>query len=402
MKPLEGIKVVELGTHVAVPNATRCMADWGAEVIKVEGLTGDLWRYFGVNVSTPTTDEENPIFTQQNANKRLISINMKNPDGQKVMYKLLEDADVFVSNVRMKSLEKLGLSYEALKDKFPKLIYLHFTGYGYDGPSKNDPGFDVAAFWSRSGMLGDFSPAGSAPVSPGAGAGDAMVASSVLTGILAALIGRSKTGKGMRVTTSLFANGLWYNYGDVISTQPQYGNVRPAVEGRSANPFATSYRCKDDRWVFVCALEYNTALPKCMKVLGLEQYVDDPRFVDQATYQKHCDEFYAIVAPVFMTKTADEWVRLFLDADVVIAKVAKACEAYKDEQAWANGYLKEVTFKNGNKAVMPMPPVKFFGVENDEYHIPGPIGESTREILEEKGYTKEEIDALIEEKAIRG
>ena len=149
MKPLEGIKVVELGTHVAVPMAARLMADWGAEVIKVESLTGDLWRSYGLNVKTPVTDEENPIFAVPNANKRLIALNLKTDKGRE---------DVFMSNVRLKGLKGLGLDYESLSRRFPKLVYFHFTGYGYDGPWAKRPGFDIAAFWSAGAMIGRRTP----------------------------------------------------------------------------------------------------------------------------------------------------------------------------------------------------------------------------------------------------
>lgn len=300
MKPLEGIKVVELGTHVAVPNATRVMADWGADVIKVEGVTGDLWRYFGANISTPTKDEENPIFANQNTNKRFIALNLKSAEGMEAMHKLLAEADVFVSNVRMKSLSKMGLTYEALSEKYPKLIYFHFTGFGYEGPVAARPGFDVAAFWSRSGMLGDWAEKGTYPINPSSGFGDATVASSVLTGILAALISRNKTGKGMRLTTSLYANAVWYAGAEVVANQPQYGNVKPVVGGRPGNAFASNYKCKDGEWIYIAALEYDNSYNKIMKIMGLDELVDDERFCTQANYRKNRDEFQKIFQAKFM------------------------------------------------------------------------------------------------------
>ena len=114
MKPLQGVKVVELGTHIAVPLASRLLADWGAQVIKVENPSGDLWRYYGLNVRTPISDEENPMFSIPNANKKIVSLNLKTEAGKRILFQLLEDADVFMTNVRMKGLKGLGLDYESL------------------------------------------------------------------------------------------------------------------------------------------------------------------------------------------------------------------------------------------------------------------------------------------------
>lgn len=132
--PLQGIKVLELGTHVAVPSACRLMAEYGAEVIKIETAGGDPWRYSGLNVNLSIEDFSCPVFTIQNNGKRLISLDLKTDGGKEVFLKLLEDTDIFCTNVRLKGLAKMGLDYETLKEKFPQLIYVHFTGYGHRGP----------------------------------------------------------------------------------------------------------------------------------------------------------------------------------------------------------------------------------------------------------------------------
>lgn len=137
--PLRGIKVLELGTHVAVPSACRLMAEYGADVIKIETAGGDPWRYSGLNVGLPIEDFSCPVFTVQNNGKRLISLDLKTEGGKKAFLKLLEDCDVFCTNVRLKGLAKMGLDYESLKEKFPGLIYVHFTGYGHRGPDAEAP-----------------------------------------------------------------------------------------------------------------------------------------------------------------------------------------------------------------------------------------------------------------------
>ena len=145
--PLEGLRVVELGTHFAVPSVARMLADWGAEVVKVEGINGEPWRTVGRNQKCTITDEENPFFTVPNANKKFLALNLKSADGKTALMKLISTADIFLSNMRIPALTKLGFDYDTLSAAYPELIYVHFTGYGYQGPDAAKPGFDSVAFW---------------------------------------------------------------------------------------------------------------------------------------------------------------------------------------------------------------------------------------------------------------
>ena len=151
-KPLEGVKVVELASFVAAPTAGRMMAEMGADVIRVESTAGDPWRFYGANCGLPITDEENPLFDIYNLGKKDIQLNTKTPEGKEILFHLLDEADVFITNNRLKSLVRSGLDYESLKDRFPKLIYGLVTGYGQTGPDVDAPGYDGVAFFSRSGM----------------------------------------------------------------------------------------------------------------------------------------------------------------------------------------------------------------------------------------------------------
>ena len=206
--PLEGVKVVEMSTVVAAPTTARMLCAYGADVIKVEGLDGDVMRTGGVHEYTPYADDLNPLFTIHNSNKKFISLNYKTAEGKKILLDLIKDADVFITNVREKSLVRNGLDYETIKEINPSLIYAHFKGYGDKGPAANDPGFDISAFWMRSGPLGDWQTKGSFPFLPTYAFGDMVTSSSFLSGILMALYGREKTGKGTKVNISLFASGI--------------------------------------------------------------------------------------------------------------------------------------------------------------------------------------------------
>lgn len=169
MKPLEGIKVVELSTMLAGPMTARLLAEWGADVIKVESMNGDPWRkQYGTSLS-PYTEHANPNFDMQNINKRFVAFNMRTPEGKEAMMKLLATADVFLTNYRVQALEQMGLTYDQLKDQFPKLVHASVLGYGSEGAEKNRPGYDYTAFCARTGFLRDFAPAGGPPIMTVAG-----------------------------------------------------------------------------------------------------------------------------------------------------------------------------------------------------------------------------------------
>lgn len=394
---LSGIKVVELGAYMVVPVATRCMADWGAEVIKVEDLGGDLWRGIGPAYYTPKTDEENPIYQHANINKTHISLNLKSENGKKVLLQLLEDADVFVTSVRLKSLEKLGLTYEDLAERFPRLIYCHSTGYGYEGEMSDRPGFDISAFWGKSGAVLDFMAREGFPVKPTGGFGDTITSGNVLSGILAALIGRSKTGKGMRLTTSLMTSGIWCNATLMIAEQDPYNVDFPKSWYAPTSPFSHCYQSKDGKWFMTNEFELEKKYEKLCRTFDLEELIGDTRYstVKALREENHMQEIIKKIMESFGKKTADEWIEIFDRNDIAYSVIQRARDISEDPQAWANDYLQKVTFPTSQTTIaMPNPPVKFFGYEYDEFRLPGGIGENTREVMLKLGYSNEQIDAM--------
>ena len=198
-KPLAGITVVELATFVAAPYATRAMADWGANVIKIEPPKGDPMRMMGGLLNMPTDNEhENPAYDQQNANKKGIVLNLKHPDGMATLHRLLETADVFVTNNREDALERMGLSYEQLSARYPALVYGQVSGYGENGPDKDRPGFDFTAYYARGGISGTLYEKGTSPLLTVAAFGDQQVSLALLSGVCAALFNAKRTGRGRR------------------------------------------------------------------------------------------------------------------------------------------------------------------------------------------------------------
>lgn len=208
-RPLEGIKVVEMATFIAVPAVGRILADMGAEVVKIESAKGDNLRFTAPNEGRPSDPHEDMNFDLENANKKGIVLDMRNPKGKEVLYKLLDESDVFLTNWRPGALARQGLTYEDLKDKYPRLVYASLTGYGDKGPDKDLPGFDYTAFFARSGWSGSLYQKGTVPSNLIPALGDHQAALALTAGILGALYRQQKTGQGENVSTNLLHTAIW-------------------------------------------------------------------------------------------------------------------------------------------------------------------------------------------------
>lgn len=399
--PLAGVRVVELATVVAAPTTSRMLCAYGAEVVKVETLYGDEMRRAGKTELTPYEDYKNPLFTVHNSNKRLTSINFKDPEGKAALLKLIGEADVFITNVREASLRRSGLDYDTLRESFPQLIYAHFSGFGPKGPVASNPGFDSTGFWLRSGPMADWQVEGSFPFVPTYAFGDMATSSVLLSGILMALLGREKTGCGTKVETSLFASGIWCNSVGVVETQFERRHLNPDPF-RPADPFDTTYKCADGKWIGVYVNEYKKDKAKLAKLLGMEDILEDPRYDDIATLSesgviveavKRCNE-------IFLTRTSAEW-RELLSANSVSCEVMQStCDVSRDSQAIENHYVEELEFADGLKVMMPCPPVHFSEYTRRPYEPTGEIGKDTDAVFASLGYSGEEIARLREKGAI--
>ncbi len=391
--PLEGLRVVELGTHFAVPSVARMLADWGAEVVKVEGINGEPWRTVGRNQKCTITDEENPFFTVPNANKKFLALNLKSADGKTALMKLISTADIFLSNMRIPALTKLGFDYDTLSAAYPELIYVHFTGYGYQGPDAAKPGFDSVAFWARSGAMLDWGTEGNFPFLAPTGAGDAMVGAILCAGVLAAVIGRQRTGRGTFVSSSLMGSSIWYNNAAVVSTQ--YGNQFPKDKDHPANPFGWQYQCADGEWLMIGVVDYADAYQKIMPLFGRKDLLEDQRFNTITAVQQHLDEAMPIFRAGFMMDTRDHWVERIGALNIVIGKIGHLSELATDPQAIANNFVQPVTFSSGKTIAMPTVPVEFSAYDTGKAYEPtGAVGRDTDEVLTGMGYTAIQIAEL--------
>lgn len=400
--PLSGYKVIELATVVAAPTAGRLLAEFGAEVIKIEPPSGDPLREIGEMHMLPIGDGNNPMFDTFNTGKELTSINLKSPEGYNILRKMLGSADVFLTNTRMQSLEKLGLGYEALKEEFPSLIYAHFSGFGLTGPDKDRPGYDTSAFWMRTGAVLDWMPEPDFPIRASYAFGDIASAAYFLNGILIALLAREKSGHGTLVSTSLFNSGIWMNSTSVINAQPQYGRVYPNGRYDPWNLFSDYYRCSDGVWISPLSKNYRNDRPMLAKLFNMPELVEDPDCNAVGLMRKtgKLEGCIRHLASVIESKPSGEWIKLFSEYDLPYETVGSVQTLYKDKQAWANGYFEKVGYPDGCETAMPVPPIVLTEYARRGFVPQGALGTDTESVLAAMGYSEDQITRLRDLKAI--
>lgn len=394
--PLTGVKVLELATFVAAPSCARLLADLGAEVIKVEHPKGDGWRPMAMGMlPNRFTPDENPVFDIYNSGKQHIAINLKSEKGMEAFHKLLAQADVFVTNSRPAALHRLGLAYEDIKDKYPSLIYAIILGYGEKGPDAAMPAFDTTAFWSRSGFLRDMAVDGEGymPVNAPSSVGDTACGYLLLAEICAALYNRKETGKGDYLRSGLFHNAIFTMGTMQIVTQRPFGRKYPMTRARYGSPNG-AFKCADGEWIFLALGAGSAGLDAICAMVGHPDLLSDPRFNTVAGRKENYQEWYEIFRDAFAKKTCAEWIALSKELDVAVTRMGTFADIAEDEQAWANDYLERVEFPSGNVDVMPRSPIEMDSVGMLTTKIAPGVGADTQKILEDLGYTQEEIATM--------
>lgn len=339
--PLEGVRVVELGLWVAGPAAAAILADWGADVLKVEPPGGDPFRGIFQALAGLRT-EGSPPFELDNRGKRSLVLDLKTEAGRAALERELAAADVFLSNYRRSALERLGLAPDELRRRYPRLVVCHVSGYGARGPEADRHGYDVAAFWARSGAALSMTPEGAEIPLMRGGFGDHTTALAAVGGICAALAARARSGQGELVETSLLRTGA-YVMGWDTAVQLHYGRLAPP-ERRTApmNPLINPYRAGDGRWFWILGLEADRHWPATARAAGHPEWLDDPRFAGAAARRRNARELVGLLDEALARHGLAHWAGVFDREGVWWAPVQSTAELVRDPQAEAAGVFVEL------------------------------------------------------------
>lgn len=388
---LEGLKVVELATWVAGPSAATVLADWGAEVVKVESPIGDAIRAFH-----PDTAESpgNPIFTNENRGKKGVMLDISRPEGRDALRALLRQADIFVTNVRPGSMRRAGLDYESLQAECPRMIYAAVTGYGLTGPEADAPAFDITAFWTHSGVARATIPPDQEPFPSRPGFGDHFTALATVAAILAAVHERHATGRGRLVETGLIRTAA-YAIGWDLALQLRYGRVVTA-QPRDDRPVGISgfFRTADDRWVCILPRTID-CFTNMMIAIDRPEVLADPRFEQPITDLETTRAVRAMCDEAFGRMTLAEAGARLSSGDLAWAPMGTLEELAGSEMAAAAGCFITVEDGWGGTFRGVASPARFPEGAPPVGRAAPKLGQHTREVLEAAGLRPDEIDALL-------
>jgi len=393
----DGLLIIDCASYIAGPAAATVMSDFGASVIKIEPPgAGDPYRS---RVGRPalTVAQRNPNWVMDARNKRSLALDLSRPTGQAVLHRLAAAADVFITNYPLPVRRKLRVTYSDIGPLNPRLIYASFTGYGEHGPEAGKPGFDVTAWWARSGMM-HLVRAGEAamPARSLSGMGDHPSAMGLFGAIATALYRRERTGRGGQVGSSLIANGMWANANQVqtaLCGEPL--DIQPPPDA-AQHALRNHYCCRDGRWIILSVVPSEARWKALAGVLG-GGLSDDPRFGTEAGRESNMPALIAALGEIFMTRDFADWSRRLDEAGLVFGIVATPGDIRTDEQARVSGVV--VPFADGSMETVSSP----FWLDGQEKvkprHAPE-LGEHSADVLRDAGFAEAEIESLRRAKVI--
>ena len=421
---LDGIRVVDLSQVAAVPMCARHLADFGADVVHIEHpVRGDSWRayQYGVALTKLCADSEiNYNWENYNRNKRSLTIDLAQEAGREIVYKLVEQADVFVTNLRLRERKEFKLEYGTLSEVNPRLVYGSLTGYGKEGPDKDEPGYDATAYWIRSGIPHMLSSSGVPSQGYRPAIGDNVAGMSLFAGIMTALFTRDRTGLGQEVDVSLFQTGVYQMSFDIAGAlvtgqdrvdwmleaprelvdeaEAAVARVHEFQRENAFSPMSTMYETKDGRTIFFSVVQPDLYWSRFCRVVEREDLEHDPRFETFEAKRENRVELYHILKEIFLGKTLDEWKPRL--KGIPYAAFQNLLEVINDPQARANDFFVPMDHPAHGRIEVVANPIKLSRTPAS-IRMPGPeFGQHTEEVLLELGYTWEDITQFKDEKII--
>ena len=388
-----GLKVLDVAAVIAAPVAAMILADFGADVIKVEAPSGDMLRTLSNIPTTPDTDN-NYFWHMDGRNKRAITLDLKSPEGIGVLHKLIAECDVYITNQPFPVRRSLKLEYKDVKSLNPRMIYASLSAYGEEGPEKDGKGFDLVAYWARSGLMDLVRDPEGRPAQSLPGMGDHPTGVALYAAIATALIHRERTGEGSMVGTSLLANGLW-SAASIAGGAWAGGDMETYHERKKHPPvFGAIYEASDGRFLQFTMVRTDEEIDRFFHALGLAHLLKDVRFNSRATRAENREELVRLIREVTETRTSVEWLVILEDAGVPANRVPKVEETLQDEQITANKMAVAPASPDLKMPYLVNHPLKVdVAPQVEAVRAPDP-GEHTDAILDELGYTAEEIKAL--------
>ena len=379
--PMEGVKVVELGVWVAGPAAAGILADWGADVIKIEPPTGDPARMFGRMLGID--DWVSPPFEMDNRGKRSIVLDLTTDDGRASAFELLSGADVFLTNVRPSALRRTGLDFETVAARNPRLVYGLITGYGERGPDADRAAYDVAAFWARAGLAHLLTRRGETPPFQRGGMGDHTAGMTLAAAVCAALVARTRTGTGQLVSTSLYRQGAYTVSFDLNTFLMTGHSIAIGQRETMGNPCMNNYTAGDGRRFWIVGLQGDRHWPALCRAVGRSEWLTDPRFDTGRSRAANAVVLIGELDEIFAGKSLDDWAKVFAgEPDFFWSPINSIEDVVADDQFHAAGGVVYVPDGNAG-ASMVATPADFHGTPWEPRSAAPKLGEHTDEILAE-------------------
>lgn len=384
--PLEGIRVVELGVWVAGPAAGGILADWGADVVKIEPPDGDPARAFGRMLGITPQDRHHvsPPFEMDNRGKRSVVLDLASDDGKASAHDLLRGADVFLTNIRTGALRRIGLDFAAVAAANPRLVYGLITGYGTEGPDADRPAYDVAAFWARAGLAHLLTRPGEAPPFQRGGMGDHMTGMTLAGAICAALVARTRTGAGQLVSTSLYRQGAYTVSFDLNTFLITGHSIAIGQRESMGNPCMNNYTAADGRRFWLVGLQGERHWPALCAAVQRPDWLTDERFATGRARAANAVQLIAALDAIFAGKTLDDWAVAFAaQPELFWSPINSMEDVIADEQFHAAGGVVYVPDADGAAVPMVATPADFHGTPSEVRCSAPELGEHTAEVLAE-------------------